>query len=954
MGASRCAVEQRHRCRVLSPALPNRRRSLILARNLRVTMEVDRWRSLFAASNDGHGRVDARYSWELLRPIFCALAGCGLWGLTVYLVLDYGGVLAWSQWLAVCAMLVIGLIAIPLGIAAGLGWELEGFARGALAIPLLCLVAWGIAWFQTMPVPAVWSQWLSPGSAKAYERWIPDPVRAEMVEEPGLVGTIARGNHPLSVSQDLTRMAMTTPALFAVGCLVSLLVFRSRVAIVWLLVGVASAGAALSFLGISDKIRAPVGGEVDSLITARVALGAPFGPFVCRNNAAGYLNLTLAASIGLLAYSILRHSGRDELPDELPDADDRRPDAGRGALWAVLQRIDPLTLFSLVLAGLSLAGVLASQSRGGALAALVGAIAASLFAGGRWTKFWLPLLGLLVVGGVAALLGSIGMSEGIGERLETLRSGRDASLERLEHWSDALGAAGQYLPLGAGFGAYRYAYLPYQRLSAGGWFVNADNLFVEWWVEGGLWLLTMVFVGVAFFVSRLRHLSEVQGAPHVRALVPMGWFLIGSQLTSQFFDFGMLMPSLYLTLAALVGATMGVFTRDEHSDVLPGLMTMGVWSTKSSSWGPLTLGAVGAGALLMAQATMRQAAMDRYRTGELERIRAEAKPIDPATLPLDEWSADSSNPALLTALARTALVAESLLGQDGVDRQNAGNEQAVQGQATISARRAVHYLDSAARGLAPENSLLPGQSPARILRARRLAMRALMLCPLHDVTRYQLLETGFLDGQAVETTQVLLTQWAQLRSRNPDVLQVVARVAVVHPGGELARSIVRQVLELEPGRDVRFMPMLELLGGTETLPELLPDDPGLILRTVETLRVEGPLRQQLLERTEKLLAERLRKLEGTERGAEFAIVAGNLEAVKGNLELQEQWLRKAVDWKPLEPEYRYELGRFLQRKGDGKSALQLYESCIRLKPQESAYKASFEQLKKQLTEELRR
>lgn len=917
-------------------------------------MEADPQRGLFATSNDGYGRVDARFTWELLRPIFCSLAGCGLLGLSVYLALDYGGVLAWSQWLAICVMLMIGLVAIPLGIAAGLGWESEGFGRGALAIPLLCLVAWGIAWFQTMPVPAGWSQWLSPGSAKAYERWIPDPIRAEMIEEPGLVGTIARGNHPLSVSQDLTRMAMTTPAMFAVGCLVALLVFRSRTAVIWLLVGVASAGAALSFLGISDKIRAPVGGEVDSLITAQVELGAPFGPFVCRNNAAGYLNLTLAASIGLLAYAIFRHSARDEPREDPADADDHLPVAGGGPMRAVLWRIDPLTLFSLVLAGLSLAGVLASQSRGGALAALVGALAACLFASGRWTRFWLPLLGLLVAGGVAALLASIGMSEGIGERLETLRAGRGASLERVEHWSDALAAAGQYLPLGAGFGTYRYAYLPYQQLSAGGWFVNADNLFVEWWVEGGLWLLALVFVGVAFFVSRLRHLSEVHGAPHVRALVPMGWFIIGSQLTSQFFDFGMLMPALYLTLAALVGATLGVFTRDENSDGLPGLMTMGVWSVKSASWAPLTMGAVGAGALLMAQATIRQAAVDRFRTDELKRMRSAAKPIDPATLPLDEWSAGSRNPALLTALARTALGAEALLAQDLIDRQNVGNQQDVQGQATISARRAVHYLDSAARGLAPESSLLPGQSAERILAARRLAMRALMLGPLHDVARYQLLETGFLDGQTEETTRALLTQWAQLRSRNADVLQVAARVAVVHPGGELARSIVRQVLELEPGRDVRFLPMLELLGGTEALPELLPDDPGLILRTVETLRVEGPLREQLLQRTEKLLSERLRKFEETDRGAHYAIVAGNLEAVKGNPDLQEQWLRKAVDWSPQVPEHRYELGRFLQRKGDLKSALQLYESCMRLKPQESLYKRSHDQLAKQLTEDSRR
>jgi len=68
----------------------------------------------------------------------------------------------------------------------------------------------------------------------------------------------------------------------------------------------------MAFLGISDQIRAPNPSIDNSILTPESRLGAPFGSFVCRNNAAGYLNLTLAAAVALLVYSFLLAKERSD------------------------------------------------------------------------------------------------------------------------------------------------------------------------------------------------------------------------------------------------------------------------------------------------------------------------------------------------------------------------------------------------------------------------------------------------------------------------------------------------------------------------------------------------------------------------------------------------------------------------------------------------------------------
>lgn len=292
------------------------------------------------------------------------LVGLGIVATTMFLAVDWGGVLAWSRWAAVSAASWIGAVSLPLvGLAYYRGVGGGGVTRGAIAIPLLCMIVWGMAYVQTLPLPAGWVRWLSPGSAEAYSAWVPDEIRKAMADEPGLAGRIARGGHPISVSANLTRGALIAPALFAVVCLASAFVFRSGRSVAWLLAGIATCGGIIAFLAISDQLRVPINGKSNMIITYN--LGAPFGPFVCRNNGAGYMNLTLAASIGLFIYALLRQWEQAERMIIQPGSDGRWPDGRLHRLWLAIQQTDPLLAMSAVLVFLSMAGVLASRSRGG-------------------------------------------------------------------------------------------------------------------------------------------------------------------------------------------------------------------------------------------------------------------------------------------------------------------------------------------------------------------------------------------------------------------------------------------------------------------------------------------------------------------------------------------------------------------------------------------------------------
>lgn len=888
-----------------------------------------------------HGWLPSQRRWILRTGgvLSRLLAALLLIALPILMVWDYGGVMPWSQWLATSLVLAAAVVATPAIVA--LAWERgDGqFDRRALLVPLLCLVAWLIAWCQTVSLPSVLVWPLSRGAHAVYGQWIPETIRSEMLDSTHrAAAAIASGWHPVSLCGQLTRSAMTAPALFAAVCLLASVLFRTRLTILLLLAAIAISGAALAFFGIADKIRAPAPLET-ALVTADTSLGLPFGPFVNRNNAAGYLNLTLAAAVGLLVYGFSVAKARSDADSKYLIRPEKWWDRPIFFLQNALLQIDALTVAGLILVVLSISGILASGSRGGSLAILAGVLVTCLLTGNRSARLWQPLGVVLAVGGVMMLLGSIGMIEPVRQRLETLWADDAPPDGRLGHWADCLVAFWHYLPGGAGLGAHRYAYLPYQDQSAGSWFVNADNIMVEWLVEGGLWLLPLVFAAIVWVALALGRLAEVRKAPHLTALVATGWFVIGSQLVSQFFDFGILVPAHYLTLALLVGALLGAASRRYRPNGRRGRVTIGVQGV--ARWAPLLLLALLALPLIDALRVTRRHAIEDHWIREVNRTDGRTLLADSI---LERDQIESTNPDFLNALASRSLTREVVAGERSLRRllnrqpelaQQVGDPEL---EATLRARRAVYFRDQRARQAGAAAALLPDQQLDLLLQARQLAMNAMLCCPLDDTARFHLVETDFLTPAAVETSPQLLDQWASLRKRNPDVLERVIRLAAVHPGGPLAKQLVQQLLQLDAARWTAVWPYIELIGGDQVVSECLPDHPGLLLDVVESKPLQPEVRDRLLGRCRRLIDQRLEAAMGASQDAHLAYLAGRLEFALDDLDRAEHWLHQAVQLDPSNSLYRLRFVDLLEANGHPNEALEQIEILVRREPDNAQYR----------------
>lgn len=926
-----------------------------------------RRKSASASGSPAHPRLPLTARAFVLLAIFSHwVTAFLLLALPIYLAWDYGGVLAWSRWVAATTVLAAAVIAIPVllnsmvfriavtknarenkEVRAAIHWRI-------LIVPMICLLGWTFAWMQTWPVGATFVGLISRGSATAYSQWIPDAIRQEVLASAGSdqfhpdAVSVAAGWYPVSICVELTRSAMAGPAIFAAVCLLSAIVFRTRRTLVVMLACVAISGGLMAFLGISDQIRAPNPSVDNSILTPGAERGAPFASFVCRNNAAGYLNLTLAAAVGLLVYSFLLAKERSDGDEKYQIQPENWWDRPTFFLQNALLQIDAATVFALVLVIMNVSGVLASQSRGGTLGVVAGGLITCLLTNSKSSKWWQPLAILLSVGGVAILLGSIGLIEPIRLRLETLWSSDTPQDGRLGHWADALTAAWYHFPAGAGLGTHRYAYLPYQNQSAGAWFINADNTSVEWLVEGGAWLLPLAIAAVAIVALSLVRMAGIRKAPHLTALVAAGWFMIGSQLVCQFFDFGILLPSNYVTAAILVGGIMGASGRRYR----PEAKAKGIAVLPAEREYPIAIW-VAMGLVSLAILDTRNVAARSAMNESLRNdvIRADGV-LGPLTLELAKRIADHPDPALQTALAAKEIAEQVTAGRKALIQEDVPKELNATRDSTIESRRAIYYLAVRPAGKPPEDALLPGQTIDGVLDARRHAINALLLCPLNDVARFQLVQTGFAAGDSEETVIELLEQWSQLRIRYAPALDLATRLASIYPGGETAKTMIRRLLAVDPNRLPRIWAIFPLVVGDRgdiAISELLPDNAEMLVSAIESRSkgssaMDAQLKAELVKRADGLIQTQLRQTSKWGDGASLAFLAGRLQWARANFEEAEPWFKQAVELNPSETEYRYRWVESLEQIGRKAEAIQQLEICLLQAPKNGKYQTKMRQL----------
>jgi O-antigen ligase len=342
-----------------------------------------------------------------------------------------------------------------------------------------------------------------------------------------------------SIYPAATRLELARLGFAVIACYLGAVLFQDSRSQIWLWSGLAMNGGALAFFGIVQQLS--WNGKLFWTVPLLLG-GQPFASFVNRNNAAGYLNVCLAAALGVAIWCLFRSTSEDQREMQSTP----RPGAA----------FDGPFLSSLLLAGLTAAGILCSVSRGGILAMIAGLLVVILLMRRAGAGI---LTGLVFTGALGMGAGLVYWT-GLGERLlgrwnasagDTLASGAET---RLSNWFDAFHSVNEFPLAGTGLGTYSLAYLPFQSWMTHIRFYNADNQFVETLIEGGAIGLALVLLGLLLVVVAVLSLARNDNQTPAGIV---GAFVVISQTASACFDFGPTMYANMMILAVLLGAITG-------------------------------------------------------------------------------------------------------------------------------------------------------------------------------------------------------------------------------------------------------------------------------------------------------------------------------------------------------------------------------------------------------------
>jgi O-antigen ligase len=333
---------------------------------------------------------------------------------------------------------------------------------------------------------------------------------------------------PDTIYPAATRLAIAGVLAASAAVLLGGIIFSRGPAFELLLAACLVSSVVVGFLGIAMHLTGD-----DRLINGMAFAGDPFANFVNRNNACAFLTAGMAAGLALL-----RATPRFDEEHRSHGFSDRNG-------WRIDRTTRLVVLVTLL--AICLAGVIASRSRGGTLAAFVTlATGAAFFRGEGWTRRLL-LFGPVVATAVALVVW-VGLSDAAFQRFQGMSVASVFREGRIPHWRDAMNAVQARPIFGAGLGTYGYAYQEFSSVSQPQWYEHADNQFVETLVEGGAVGATAVFA-----VLVLALVAVVRGGeqPAASALVAS---LVAGQGVHAIFDFGIIIPAVSIVVAALWGA----------------------------------------------------------------------------------------------------------------------------------------------------------------------------------------------------------------------------------------------------------------------------------------------------------------------------------------------------------------------------------------------------------------
>ena len=369
----------------------------------------------------------------------------------------------------------------------------------------------------------------------------------------------------LSIAPVLSSTASTRTAMLVLAFLVGVTSFRRRLSrgLIWACLGLN--GAVIALDGLAARMVWVQRGGWDRGIFH-------FGPFFNRNNASGFLNLAIAATLGLMVLWGMGGADRDER-DIYGGESNGFIGACLKSLQAFLIRLTPLRILTVVMLVILTTGVLATLSRGGVLGLHGGFLIAAVVVFG-WQAASRAFVGYLLIAAIAVGgLHFAGVAPLMFGRMATLTPEHVLQEPLIAHWQDSLTASGEYWPWGSGGGTYRYAFLPYQDWVSNRWYHHAENQPLEVLLEHGLPGAVLMALSCVLWVLALRNLV-LHAFYETTDLCVAGGYLLGSQAIQSLCDFGPHLLPIGLTEALILGGLCGASAQVSRSS----LFLVSAWS----------------------------------------------------------------------------------------------------------------------------------------------------------------------------------------------------------------------------------------------------------------------------------------------------------------------------------------------------------------------------------------
>ena len=311
----------------------------------------------------------------------------------------------------------------------------------------------------------------------------------------------------------------------------------------------------------------------------------PFGPFINQNNAAGFLLLGMAASLGVL--TDLYH-GKKRYHTDLHSLLGRQPRKTHRLLINIrmfLAELNARKVATLLAILVIAASIVSTTSRGGFLGLAAGCIWVAVYYSStrRSLSAFLGFIALIV--GISLLVNFIGADEDVKRKIDTFSDTDLLETEsRVTHWIENTKSIQQFAPLGSGVGSYLHVHRLNRETPERKVWYFAENQYFQTLVESGFIGLFLLLAAIAILISDWWILTiENNEDASLNCLAILGAFLIPSQIIAATFDFGLFIPANAILMAALCGIIASKAHLIRIAQRKPNNLPRTVWPSLSSN-----------------------------------------------------------------------------------------------------------------------------------------------------------------------------------------------------------------------------------------------------------------------------------------------------------------------------------------------------------------------------------